>query len=213
MSIYKLKVMFEDDENINRDIELRPSDSFVAFEEVIIQAWALPKENKGTFTVSNDKWQKLKVIKHAKMQKTGESFIYPMILQYVDDPHQKFIYESTGKQELTFNIELVIIGSEKPKTEYPRLAKSNGPSPVKKEDVYKHISANAIDEEEVVAIDEEEDRKTIAGFGTEGDDDDTADVLKVDGEDEEEKSEDIEEEEAESDDDFSGVFTEGLEED
>ena len=204
MSIYKMRVMFEDDENINRDIELRPSDSFVVFEENIIQAWGLPKDNKGAFYISNDRAQKVKSINHTKKLKTGESFIYAMISHYVEYPHQKFIYESFGKQDLVFLIELIIIGNEKPGTTYPRISKSNGPSPVKKEDVYKHISATAIPIEADEALDDDEDRKLIASFGTEGEDEEKPNDDLGLGDDEEVQNSD--EEETESSDDSEEEF-------
>jgi hypothetical protein len=170
MSVYKFKVMYDEDENIYREIEVRPNNSFIELEEIIVTAWGLPAENTGKFFLSNDRGQKLRTFNHKKPVKTGESAFYPMIINFVEDPHQIFIYESSGKQELGFIIELVIIANEKPERTYPFLGKSNGPSPVKKEDVYKHIAATSIKDDEVEGIDAEDESKLLKEFGSEGED-------------------------------------------
>lgn len=169
MSVYKFRVMYEEDENIFRDIEVRPNQSFAEFEDLLITAWGLPAEGKGHFFVSNDRLQKVKSFDHRKPIKKGESQYMPMILNYVDNPHQKFLYEYTGRQDLSFYIELVIIGYEKPGTDYPRIVKSSGPSPVKKEDMYKHIGATSLSAGATEGLDED-DSQLLKGFGTEGDD-------------------------------------------
>lgn len=169
MSVYKFRVMYEEDENIFRDIEVRPNQSFADFEDLLITAWGLPAEGKGHFFTSNDRMQKVKAFDHRKPIQKGESQYLPMILNYVDNPHQKFLYEYHGRQDLSFYIELVIIGYEKPGLDYPRIAKSSGPSPVKKEDMYKHIGATSLSSGASEGLDED-DSQLLKGFGTEGDD-------------------------------------------
>ena len=89
MSVYKFRVMYEEDENIFRDIEVRPNQSFADFEDLLITAWGLPSEGKGHFFVSNDRMQKVKSFDHRKPIQKGDSQYMPMILNYVDNPHQK----------------------------------------------------------------------------------------------------------------------------
>jgi hypothetical protein len=215
MSIYKFKVMYDEDENIYREIEVRPSNSFMELEESIISAWGLPTENTGKFYVSNDRGQKLKTFNHKKPVKTGESAYYPMILNFVEDPHQVFIYESTGKQELGFILELLIIANEKPEKSYPYVVKSYGPSPVKKEDIYKHIAANSLKDDEEEGIDEEDESKLLKEFSSEGEED-VEGVVKEDKVDEtgdaaeeDEFAAGDDEEEAEGEESFGTDFPEG----
>ena len=192
MSVYKFRVMYEEDENIFRDIELRPNHSFAEFEDLLITAWGLPSDGKGSFFVSNDRMQKVKAFDHRKPIQKGDSQYMPMILNHVDNPHQKFLYEYSGRQDLTFYIELVIIGYEKPGADYPRVVKSSGPSPVKKEDMYKHIGATSLSAGATEGLDED-DSQLLKEFGTEGedgvataasDDDDTLDLDDEESEDE-----------------------------
>jgi hypothetical protein len=190
--------MYEEDENIFRDIEVRPNNSFAEFEDMVVNAWNLPSDGKGAFFMSNDRAQKIKAFDHRKPIKRGNASYMPLILNYVEDPHQKFLYEHLGKQELSFYIELLVIAYEKPGVDYPRVSKTSGPSPVKKEDVYKHIGATAVRNEAAEGLDED-DSQLLKGFGTEGDavatgaaDDDDALDLSDDEEEEAEADEEVE---------------------
>jgi hypothetical protein len=196
--------MFEEDDNIYRDIEIKPTQNFIDFEQAIIKAWGLPADAETSFYESNDRAQKVKEIKYRKTFKKDGKEMHPVILMFVNNPHQKFLYLHQGKQELIFFIELLQIGKEKSGTEYPVLVKSNGPSPVKKEDVYKHIKAHAVETEEVEGIDEDDEAR-IKDMGFEGDEvavessgDDDAD------DDTSSESEETAEEETESPDDEIG---------
>lgn len=206
MSVYKFRIMFEEDENIYRDVEVRPKQTFSEFEELIMTAWGLPTEGKGQFFVSNDRMQKLKRIDQKTPVKRGDSQYLPMIIHYVEDPHQKFLYEYSGKQDLSFFIELSAIGVEKPGIDYPRILKTAGPSPVKKEDLYKHMSASSLATNTTEGLDED-DSQLLRGFGTEGEEN-TVSSATSDGDDDELNLSDDEEEtgdEGESDfDQFSG---------
>ena len=205
MSVYKFRVMYEEDENIFRDIEIRPNQSFVELEELLVTAWNLPQDGTGRFHQSNDRAQKVRAFDHRKPIKKGDSAFMPLILQYVEDPHQKFLYEFSGKlQELTFFMELLVIAYEKPGVDYPRVVKSSGPSPVKKEDLYKHIGATSLTASETEGLDDD-DSQLLKGFGLEGesniagaaDDDDKLDL--ADDEEETEDEADDESEESEFD--------------
>jgi hypothetical protein len=186
--------MFEEDDNIYRDIEIKPTNNFIEFEQAIAKAWSLPAEAETSFFESNDRAQKVKEIKFRKTFKKDGKDMHPVLLMFVNDPHQKFLYIHEGKQELIFFIELIQIGKEKPNTEYPIIVKSNGPSPVKKEDVYKHIKAHAVETEEIEGIDED-DEVRMKDMGFEGDettvddtiDNDTDDVVSDNDEKEDEE--------------------------
>jgi hypothetical protein len=82
-------------------------------------------------------------------------------------------------------MELLVIAYEKPGVDYPRVVKSSGPSPVKKEDMYKHIGATTLTASETEGLDED-DSQLLKGFGLEGesniagaaDDDDKLDLAE-----------------------------------
>lgn len=169
MSIYKFRVSFEEDENIFRDIEIQPSQSMKDLNEIITTAFALPEKSTRKMFRSNDNWHKLNEMDlNPKLIKKGKKGIIPMIIHFIDDPHQRFYYEfETAKQSFSLLIELISINTiAKAGETYPRILKSVGPSPVRKEDLMAHLSKKVVEEEEVYGVDSEED--DIEGMGEEG---------------------------------------------
>ncbi len=169
MSIYKFRVSFEEDENIFRDIEIQPSQSMKDLNEIITTAFALPEKSTRKMFRSNDNWHKLNEMDlNPKPIKKGKKGITPMIIHFIDDPHQRFYYEfETAKQSFSLLIELISINTiAKAGETYPRILKSVGPSPVRKEDLMEHLSKKVVEEEEVYGVDSEED--DIEGMGEEG---------------------------------------------
>lgn len=211
MALYKFRVMYEEDDNIFRDIEIKPTQSFIDFEAAIVKAWGLPAEAETSFYESNDRAQKVKAIPFRKTFKKDGQEMHPVLLMFVNNPHQKFLYVHEGKQDLVFFIELLQIGKEKSDTEYPVIVKSNGPSPVKKEEVYKHIKTNAVEPEITEGIDDD-DEERIKDMGFEGDDvegiTDEEEVVEEADIDEEEISEEEEDSEV-TDDEIGDMFSFG----
>src|SRR4030095_13321337 len=154
MTIYKFRVMYEEDDGIFRDIEIKPSQTLSDFESVIVSSYNLPVNSAGNFFRSNDNWQRVKQLIIAPMEeKKGRSKAkaqtFPVLVAYIDDPHQKFIYEYHGTQEFVFHIELVSLnGAEKTNVIYPTCVKQQGPSPFKKEDLVAHYTRGMVEDEE-----------------------------------------------------------------
>ncbi len=205
MATYKFRVMYEEDDNLFRDIEIKSSQNFIEFEEAIIKAWGLPPEAETSFYESNDRAQKVKQINYRKSFKKDGALSYPVIMMFVNNPHQKFLYHHEGKQELIFFIELIQIGQEKSGTDYPLMIKTNGPSPVRKEDIYKHIKAHAIEVEESEGIDEDDEAR-MKDMGFEGEDDVHQATDESDDETIDENEEQEEDESDDSDDEIGDMF-------
>jgi hypothetical protein len=184
MTVYKFRVTYEDDDSIFRDIEIKPSQTITDFEAVIVSAYNLPATATGQFFRSNDNWQHLKqlniapIVDEKKGKGKAKAVALPILVAYIDDPHQKFIYDYKGSQEFTFLIELISLnGTEKSNLIYPACVKTQGPSPFKKEDLVAHFSKVAEEEEdEIHTIDDEED--DLGSMNTEGDEE----VLEVEAE-------------------------------
>lgn len=203
--------MYEEDDNIFRDIEIKPTQSFIDFEAAIAKAWGLPAEAETSFFESNDRAQKVKAIPFRKTFKKDGKDMHPVLLMFVNNPHQKFLYLHEGKQDLIFFIELLQIGKEKSDTEYPVMVKSSGPSPVKKEDVYKHIKAHAVETEETEGIDEDDEAR-LKDMGFEGEDvveaiDDEKDTEETVADEQEETE--VEEDNEVADDEIGDMFSFG----
>ncbi len=170
MSIYKFRVSFEEDENIFRDIEIQPSQTMGDFNDVITGAFALPEKSVRRMFRSNDNWNKQDEMDlNPKPVKKGKANMMAMIIHFVDDPHQRFLYEfETAKQSFSLLVELISINTiAKAGETYPKILKSVGPSPVRKEDLMEHLSRKVVEEDDVVyGVDKEED--DMDGMGEEG---------------------------------------------
>jgi hypothetical protein len=144
MSIYRFRVSYEEDETIYRDIDIRPAQTAIDFRNAIVKAYSLPDDADEKLSISNDSWHSVRQLQLILGSKRSE---LPM-LSYIDDPHQKFLYEHDGKQSFTFLIELMQIVGDKNNVEYPVVAKTVGPSPVRRDDLLKMLSKREKQEEE-----------------------------------------------------------------
>lgn len=141
MSVYKFRIVLEDNEDISRDIEIRSSQSFEEFHEAVQEAFKFDKKHAASFFVSDDFWRKgLEItlrkedleqdeddIRHKREPKKLMSAT--KIAKYVDDPHQRFVYVFDPNVQWTFLVELLKIMSEDPKAKYPVCTKSVGTAP------------------------------------------------------------------------------------
>lgn len=210
--------MYEDDDAIFRDVEIKPSQTFGDFEAVIITSYNLPASGTGQFYKSNDSWHRLKplpepkpavaVVEKGKGKKQSKSKnvthdAVPMLVAFIDDPHQKFIFDYSGKQDFSFLIELLsLTGNEKPSVIYPVCIRTQGPSPFKKEELVAHYTKVADEgDSEDHRIDDLEDN--LESMGQEGDAEDIS--LDEDSNDTDEEAADTNEEsEDESSDEEGG---------
>lgn len=169
MSVYKFRVAYEEDENIFRDIEIQPAQTLYELNDIIKSGFNLPDKSERRLFRSNDNWHKLNELDMSpKAVKKGKNVMMPMLISYIDDPHQRFLYEfETAKQSFSLLIELLNISSvEKAGESYPKVVKSAGPSPVKKEDLMAHLSRKVEVVDEELGVDAEDD--ALEGMGEEG---------------------------------------------
>lgn len=132
--IYRFKIWFEDEEDIIRWIDLKPSHSFLDFHHIILQSIAFKGSEPASFYISNDRWAKGFEI---TLQDMGfEETDTPTVLMnqsrlkdFINDPHQKFVYVYDFMQMWTLHIELQQITDPDPKKTYPFVYKSEGVAP------------------------------------------------------------------------------------
>lgn len=206
MSVLKFRVIFEEDDSIHRDVEIKPVQTFENLETVIMLSYNIPAGGGGVFFMSNDSWQKLRQIypplqtppkEEKKTRGKAKAVKGAPLVTFIDDPHQHFIYEFSGKQDFTFLVQLVSLGgTEKPDVMYPVQVKAQGPSPFKKEEMAVHLAKNrgeilSIEKEDIEADDTlfiaEEDEghmEELASIGEEEGDLMEGDVIKEEVEEE-----------------------------
>lgn len=193
--VYRFKVWFDDVEDVYRWIDIKPSHTFFDFHNIIQEAIGFDKKEFASFYVSDDRWRKLFEITLEDMEMgsdDGNSDGVPAMLMkdarlrdYVNDPHQRFVYVTDFVANWTLFVELQTVADEAPKKEYPMVLRSEGKAPRQREDSrFKMLDDNEFDalaakilaaknaknimegaEEEIVdAEDEEEEEKDEFGF-------------------------------------------------
>lgn len=198
--IYRFKVWFEDIEDVVRWIDIKPSHSFLDFHNIIQEAIGFDKKEPSSFFISDDKWRKLFEIRLDDMGDQENEDSSPSILMkdarlrdYINDPHQRFVYITDYMAMWTLFCEMQTIADEAPKKEYPLIYRSEGKAPRQREDSrFKMLDDNEFDalaakilaaktgknimegaEEELVADEEEDDEDELGlneyGEGTDDD--------------------------------------------
>ncbi|HXB42205.1 MAG TPA: hypothetical protein VNZ49_16820 [Bacteroidia bacterium] len=131
MAVYKLRVTFEDYEDIYRDIEVKSSQTFYDLHEIILQSIGFDSKHAASFFVSDEYWRKneeftlleedledgVKLMKKIKISST------------VVQPNQRYIYLYDKQVLWSFLIQLIKLVPEDIKAQYPRCIKTVGQAP------------------------------------------------------------------------------------
>lgn len=173
--IYRFKVWFEEEEDICRVIDIMPSSTFLEFHNVILDSISFKKDVQSSFWASDDNWRKGKEI---SFNQNGKLLMKDAKLkEFVNDPHQKFIYITDFNEEWTLHIELQSIQNDVKGISYPFVFKSVGKAPKQNEGIgrFKIVDETEFDEianklvsKHAPMVDEDFDGED--GFGEEGED-------------------------------------------
>jgi hypothetical protein len=146
MAIYRFRVVFEDDSDIFRDIDIKSTQNFEEFHNTIATALKYDNTLESSFYTSDDNWTMEDEIV-MKNKKNSDKLVMNKckLVSLINAPHQKFIYIHDANDPHTFNIELTTILAENANKEYPFCSKFEGDAPIK----------NRI--KQVLAEDEDED--------------------------------------------------------
>ncbi len=134
MAVYRFKVVFEDYDDVVREIEIQSKQTFEDFHRIIQQSTGYNAEVSSSFYVSNDFWIKgdeIAFMPSAKKTDRGVALMDKSKLSnFIDDPHQKFYYTYNFDRPYDFHIELMkILLDDVTATAYPRIVKSVGDAP------------------------------------------------------------------------------------
>lgn len=148
MPAFKFRITFEDVEDVSRDIEIKPNQNFEDFHFAIQNAIGFDAKHKAEFYLSDDLWRKGKKVSFEKLSQIE-------LVDVIDNPHQKFIYEY-DEGNWVLNIELFKIVPDEEGETYPRCVKSIGKAPkqYKKIDLKPPVST-LIDEDNSLTKEEE----------------------------------------------------------
>ncbi|MFZ9970100.1 MAG: IS1096 element passenger TnpR family protein [Bacteroidia bacterium] len=154
--VFRFKIWFENDDEVIRWIDIKPSSSFLDFHNAIQDAIGFDKKELASFYVSDTQWKKHMEITLENMfddedMDSETAMPSPVMSQtklreWINDPHQRFIYVSDYVAQWTLFIELQSIQDPRADASYPLLVKSEGKAPRQREDSkFKMLDDNEFD--------------------------------------------------------------------
>ena len=160
MLIYHFRIVSVDHEDFLREIQIQPKQSFLDFHAILIESAELLHCEKASFFLTDKKYHKNKEItlKSEKRpirkydedldQVITETVTLPVMKharlnEYIEDPHQKMIYEFSGKDHFSFQIELFRILKTDERISFPRCVKRVGELPKKAEQPLPEVTRQA----------------------------------------------------------------------
>jgi hypothetical protein len=150
MLIYRFRITCEEHDGFLREIEIQPNQTFLDFHHILIESAELLHCDRASFFNTDKKYKKDKEIslKAEKRQVrkydedldqvVTESVSLPLmknekLKNYIEDPHQKMIYEFVGRDVFSFHIELFKIFPTDGIPSFPRCIKRVAELPKKAE--------------------------------------------------------------------------------
>ncbi|NLJ83205.1 MAG: plasmid pRiA4b ORF-3 family protein [Bacteroidales bacterium] len=150
MYVYKFRLLFDDVEDFVRDYEILAKQTFKDFHQCIIDSiQGLNPEELASFYICDRKWNKRNEItlmdmsidqddEEEELRDEEEGEVQPTITMdearisdFIDDPHQRIIYEHDFLNIRTFYIELLKSYEAKPDKTYPVCIHSSAELPLK----------------------------------------------------------------------------------
>lgn len=167
MAILKLRVYFEEDDSVYRDIAIKHTQTFFELHEAILKAFEFDSKHQATFYRSNDNWQRGREISLEPYDKYYKA--PPLMMKEtsvgseIKDPNQKFIYEYDFAKHWVFQVALIGVSKEESiKTSYPAVTRKEGIPP-------SQYGTKSLLGERFADIEEKYDlSKGAEGFGEEG---------------------------------------------
>ncbi len=145
MQAYRFRLLFEEQEDFLRDIEIKPGQTFKDFHDIIIQSSEIEGNELASFFICDPRWNKQREITlidmGVKLPETDfdEDDRKPLnvplpvmimedvkIREVIDDPHQRILFEYNFLNPRTFFIELTKIVDADAKKQYPICVKKEG---------------------------------------------------------------------------------------
>lgn len=130
MAVYKFRVVFEEDEDIFREIEIKSTQNFEELHYCITNAINFTGDHDASFYISDDYWRKGEEIAlRVSKESSKRSMSKQKIVALIDDPHQKFLYVYDPERLWTLMVELIKIVPDVANATYPKCVKSEGIAP------------------------------------------------------------------------------------
>jgi hypothetical protein len=146
MLIYRFRITCEEHDGFLREIEIQPGQTFLDFHHILLDSSELLHCDRASFFMTDKKYKKDKEIslkaEKRQIRKYDEdldqvvtdSVTLPLmktekLKNYIEDPHQKMIYEFIGRDVFSFHLELFKIFPCEDIISFPRCIKRVGELP------------------------------------------------------------------------------------
>jgi hypothetical protein len=145
MHAYKFRLLSDENDEFLRDIEIKSTQTFKDFHTIIKKSASIDGNELASFFICDRKWNKLKEITLIDMEEgdtdgvdnmddeQDKDYRVPLsvmdkaiLKDYIDDPHQRLLYEYDILNQCALFIELIHISPTESKTKYPVCVKSKG---------------------------------------------------------------------------------------
>jgi hypothetical protein len=154
MYYYKFKILFDEVEDFERNIEILSSDNFESFHKILYHSIGLTGHELASFSICDSKWNKKQEITLIDMQDDREletpdyeedeeystssnipKFIMKdaVLRDFITEPHQHIMYEYDFINPKVFYIELLKTLQAKENAKYPHCTFSQGALPKQEE--------------------------------------------------------------------------------
>lgn len=182
MLVFRFRVTFEDVEDVERIIDISAKHTFMDLHQAIQKSINFDNQKDVTFTKVNNAWRGDEKISNVtkpgvKSAETSE------IGKFINDPHQRFLYQYDADSKWSLRIELIKLMKDDGKTEYPCLVRESGIAPkqyIHPTDIVQDASARLYKEADDLLASLTAGLKFDKGDVGEGDEPDAADLEEMD---------------------------------
>lgn len=141
MAVYRFRVQIDDYDDIYRDIDILPHQTFSDFHLIIQEAFNFDNKHAASFFTSDDYWRKgdeitlreedLVLDDDDKRKNISKKYLMSKtkISSFVHHPHQRFLYIFDPQARWEFMIELIKICSDETEKKYPVISRKVGNAP------------------------------------------------------------------------------------
>ncbi len=150
MLVYRFKVISEEYEDFSREICIQPAQTFLEFHSCLMETAELLPCEQASFFLTDKKYKKNREIGLNPVERQVKRYdeemdemvmvkVTPRLMKeskvkdFIEDPHQRLVYEYHGKEYFIFLLELVKIMQSDGVGIYPKCVKRIGEIPKKKE--------------------------------------------------------------------------------
>jgi hypothetical protein len=202
MYSYKFRVTTEEVEDFVRDIEILSNQTFEEFHYFILESIEMSQSELASFFVCDQKWRKKQEVTLIDMgvddvqddfdedeegkkmsPKIPCSVMKDSVLnQFIDDPHQRIIYEYNYTNPIVFYIELLKTTQAVQGIEYPRCTQLVGKLPENKNNIFPIIGEIGDEMDMMADFDDDSDDSDLDNdiYGNDIDSDDLPDDMLID---------------------------------